>query len=89
MAPNEPARMTLRDAEVLRGYLRLMAMSERALANAAGVGHATVNHLLTGRRTTCSARTAQAIESALACPRGLFFAPTGPRSRRLSSAPGR
>jgi transcriptional regulator with XRE-family HTH domain len=80
-----PTGMTLRDAEALRGYLRLMSMSERRLARRAGVGHATVNHLLSGRRTTCSARTAQAIESALECPAGLFFAPTrSPASERVA-----
>jgi hypothetical protein len=75
------AGMTLRDADALRSYLRLMAMSERRLAVAAGVGHATINHLLSGRRTTCSPQTAEAIESVLACPQGLFFAPAGPNRR--------
>ena len=70
-----PNGMTLRDAEALRGYLRLMSMSERRLARRAGIGHATLNHLLSGRRTTCSVDTAKAIESALECPDGLFFAP--------------
>ena len=80
-----PSGMTLRDAEALRGYLRLMSMSERRLARRAGIGHATLNHLLSGRRTTCSARTADAIEAALACPAGLFFAPaTRSRSGRVS-----
>ena len=68
--------MTLRDPEALRRYVRLMAMSERALAGAAGIGHATLSHLLSGRRATCSTATAQAIESALQAPQGLFFAPT-------------
>lgn len=76
-----PIGMTLRDADALRRYLRLMHMSERSLAVAAGVGHATVNHLLSGRRSTCSTRTAQAIESVLACPQGLFFAPSEGRRR--------
>lgn len=67
--------MRVRDPATLRAYLRLMGMSERALALRAGVGHATVSHLLSGRRGTCSRQTAQAIESALACPRGLFFEP--------------
>lgn len=69
--------MTLRDADALRGYLRLMSMSERQLARRAGIGHATLNHLLSGRRTYCSVRTAEAIEEVLACPAGLFFAPAG------------
>jgi hypothetical protein len=65
--------MRLRDRDTLRGYLSLLGMSERALAARADVGHATLNHLLTGRRMSCTAHTAEAIESALGCPPGLFF----------------
>jgi len=74
-----PRGMTIRDPDALRAYLRLLDLSERALATRAGVGHATVNHLLSGRRTTCSTETAVAIEAALACPPGLFFAPAQPK----------
>ena len=74
------SRMILRDADTLRGYVRLLNMSERELAGRAGLGHATLNHLLSGRRETCSVETAVALERALACPDGLFFAPmTTPR----------
>jgi transcriptional regulator with XRE-family HTH domain len=72
----------VRDTAALQAYLRLLGMSERALALRAGIGHATVNHLMSGRRTTCSARTAAAIETALACPPGLFFEPARTVSRR-------
>ena len=71
--------MRVRDPNALRAYLRLLGLSERALAMRAGVGHATVNHLLSGRRTACTRRTADAIEGALACPRGLFFEPAANR----------
>ena len=74
--------MRVRDPGALRAYLRLLGLSERALALRAGVGHATVNHLMSGRRTTCSARTAVAIEAVLACPPGLFFEPSRPVSER-------
>jgi epoxyqueuosine reductase QueG len=67
--------MRLRDREALRAYLRLMAVSERNLAARAGIGHATLNHLLTGRRVTCTVGTARAVETALSCPLGLFFEP--------------
>jgi transcriptional regulator with XRE-family HTH domain len=73
--------MRVRDPGALRAYLRLLGLSERALAMRAGVGHATVNHLVSGRRATCSARTACAIESALACPPGLFFDTGGVKER--------
>jgi transcriptional regulator with XRE-family HTH domain len=77
--------MRVRDPGALRAYLRLLGLSERALALRAGVGHATVNHLMSGRRATCSRRTACAIERALACPPGLFFEPT---DVRVGSSPG-
>lgn len=74
--------MQIRDPVVMRAYLRLLGVSEREFAERAGVGHATVNHLLSGRRRGCSLRTAAAIEAALGCPPGLFFEPR-------SATPGR
>lgn len=67
--------MRVRDRATMRGYVRLMRLSERALAAQAGVGHATVNHLLSGRRETCSPETAEAIEYVLGCASGVFFEP--------------
>ena len=75
MRAGQAAPMRIRDREALRAYLRLLRLSERGLADRAGVGHATVNHLLSGRRLTCSPRTARAIEKVLACPDGVFFEP--------------
>jgi transcriptional regulator with XRE-family HTH domain len=63
----------VRDPVAMRAYLRLLGLSEREFAERAGIGHATVNHLLSGRRRGCTQRTAAAIETALGCPRGLFF----------------
>jgi transcriptional regulator with XRE-family HTH domain len=77
--------MRLRDPDTLRAYLRLLPLSERALAARAGVAHATVNHLLSGRRSTCSPQTAHAIEAILLCPSGLFFEPSDARSLNRSS----
>ena len=71
------ARMRLRDREVFAGYIALLGVSERAFAEAAGLSHSTVNHLVSGRRSTCSAATAHAIERALRCPPGLMFAIDG------------
>jgi len=68
--------MRVRDRETLRAYIRLAGLSERSLAARAGIGHATVNHLLSGRRTTCSPDTAAAIAAVLGCPQGVFFAPS-------------
>jgi transcriptional regulator with XRE-family HTH domain len=77
--------MQLRDRDTLRAYLRLLNLSERGLASRAGIGHATLNHLLSGRRSTCSPLTAAAIEAALACPAGLFFQSSDGRHSSQSS----
>lgn len=76
--------MLIRDLSALRSYVQLMGLSQRALAVRAGVAPATVNHLMSGRRHGCSRHTAAAIETALQCPTGLFFAPS---RRELSHAP--
>jgi transcriptional regulator with XRE-family HTH domain len=65
--------MQLRSREALIVYLEASGMSERQLARVAGLGHATVNHLVTGRRTRCSVATARAIETALKCAPGTLF----------------
>lgn len=78
----------VRDVQALRAYVRLLGLSQRRLAAEAGVGHATLNHLLSGRRRRCSSATADAIETALGCPAGLFFAPADRTSERvLESGP--
>jgi len=71
----------VRDPVAMRSYLRLLGISEREFAERAGIGHATVNHLLSGRRSGCTKRTALAIETALGCPQGLFFEPGSAGSR--------
>jgi DNA-binding Xre family transcriptional regulator len=67
--------MQLRSRRALADYIDLLGISERQLARTAGLSHSTVNHLVTGRRESCSLRTAVAIERALDCPPGLLFAP--------------
>ncbi|HEY2165567.1 MAG TPA: hypothetical protein VGH01_00255 [Jatrophihabitantaceae bacterium] len=76
-----PFAMQVRDRATLRAYLGLMQLSERGLAQRAGLAHATVNHVLSGRRDRCSAHTATAIEQALCAPPGLFFEPVARRRR--------
>lgn len=45
------------------------------LARRAGLKPGVVGHLVSRRRATCSLKTAQAIEEALACPSGFLFEP--------------
>jgi transcriptional regulator with XRE-family HTH domain len=73
--------MQLRSREALIVYLEATGMSERQLARVAGLGHATVNHLVTGRRTRCSVATARAIETALGCAPGTLFEQLDPDER--------
>jgi plasmid maintenance system antidote protein VapI len=78
--------MQLRSRDTLIICLEATGMSERQLARVAGLGHATVNHLVTGRRTRCSPATARAIETALGCAPGVLFEPqyrADPRQHRF------
>ncbi|HEX2904713.1 MAG TPA: helix-turn-helix transcriptional regulator [Jatrophihabitans sp.] len=74
--------MQLRSRRALGDYIDLLGMSERELARSAGLSHSTVNHLVTGRRDSCSLATAVAIERVLGCPPGLLFAATSEAERR-------
>jgi len=65
----------LTSRQVLRQYMEFRQETNRSLAEKAGLGYAIVGHLRSGKRNTCSPRTARAIEEALACPPGLLFVP--------------
>jgi transcriptional regulator with XRE-family HTH domain len=81
----------LRSRDALIICLEATGMSERQLARVAGLGHATVNHLVTGRRNRCSLATARAIETALGCAAGLLFEEIhddDPQWERLGSQTG-
>lgn len=73
--------MRLRSRQALVACLEFSGMSERELARTADLGHATVNHLITGRRSACSLRTARVIEGVLACGPGTLFAPESETER--------
>jgi transcriptional regulator with XRE-family HTH domain len=65
--------MRLRDRQLLAQLVEGTGLSERELARQAGLGHATLNHLLTARRESCSVATALALSSALLCPPTVLF----------------
>jgi DNA-binding CsgD family transcriptional regulator len=65
--------MQLRSREAFVICLEASGMSERQLARVAGLSHATVNHLITGRRTGCTLATAVAIEATLGVGPGTLF----------------
>lgn len=66
--------MQLRSRETLVECLEVSGLSERQLARSAPLGHATVNHLVTGRRRSCSLTTAIAIERVFGVSPGTLFA---------------
>lgn len=63
--------------QVLRQYMEFRGETNRSLAEKCGpgVGRAIVSHLRSGQRTTCTGRTANAIERALNAPPGSLFVP--------------
>lgn len=65
--------MRLRNRLVLGAFVDNAGMSEREVVRRADLSHSTVNHLITGRRTTCTLTTALAIAQALQCPIGALF----------------
>lgn len=67
--------MRLKSPQMLRQYMAYKRVNIRELARAAGVARATVGHLHSGARSTCSPKTARAIEEALQAPPGLMFDP--------------
>ena len=58
-------RAWLRDRQTLAEVVSHSGLSERELARQASLGHSTVNHLLTGRRRSCSLHTARMIAGIL------------------------
>lgn len=61
-------RAWLRDRKVLAELVDLCGLSEREISRQAQLAPATVNHLLTGRRQSCSEATAHAIAGVIGVP---------------------
>ena len=68
--------MRLKDRRMLHQYMEYKRMKIRELAKAAGVSRATIGHLHSGKRSTCSPTTARRVEEALGAPAGLLFVAT-------------
>ncbi len=68
--------MKLKSRQLLADYIGPSGLniSGAELARRAGLKPAIVGHLISGRRVSCSKKTAVAIEGALKCPTGLLFA---------------
>lgn len=66
----------LKSRRALNEYAEFHHLSGRALARKAKLGPAIVGHLMSGRRNTCSLKTARALEEALGCPSGFLFEPS-------------
>ena len=73
----------------LRGYMDLRNETNRSLAEKTRgeAGRAIIGHLRSGQRTSCSPRTARAIEEALGVlPGSLFEVDVAARTRRKEVA---
>lgn len=68
----------LRNRLVLGAFLDNAGLSEREVARRAGLSHSTINHLMTGRRATCTTSTAAAIARVVGCPVGALFIAENP-----------
>ncbi|HTZ42845.1 MAG TPA: helix-turn-helix transcriptional regulator [Jatrophihabitans sp.] len=78
--------MLVRSREALIECLEVAGLSERELARIAPLGHATVNHLVTGRRASCSLTTAIAIERVFDVQPGTLFAAESELERHALTA---
>lgn len=63
----------IRDAELLRSFMKSRSFSTARLARYAGCHRSFIGHLMTGARTTCSPQLAFRIEEALGVPGGIIF----------------
>lgn len=79
--------MKLKSPQMLKQYMEYKRLNIRSLAKTANISHSTVGHLHSGARSTCSPRSARAIEEALQAPPGLLFDPIPSNvSREVGSA---
>lgn len=64
-------------AQALNQYMEFRKETNRSLATKTGpgVGREIIGHLRSGKRRTCSPKTARAIEEALNAPPGSLFVP--------------
>lgn len=71
--------MRLQSIELLRAFVGPEAnkkMSQRKLARYAGVHDSFINHLTSGRRTSCTPAVARRIAEALEVPLEVLFVPS-------------
>lgn len=77
----------LADKETLRLLMRRTGdgrpVSIRGLAEAAGVHHSTIGHLLTGAQDTASSAVAQAVADRIGCDRAVLWIEDGRTARSL------
>lgn len=75
--------MKLTSANTLRALMEQKDFSRRRLARYCGLASSgMIDHLLSGRRTSCSPRLAQRIVEALDVPLSVLFVPKVPSSTR-------
>jgi hypothetical protein len=81
--------MKLTSSEILRAFVgpeESKKISGRKLARAAGCHPSFIDHLLTGRRKSCTPVMASRIAEVLGVPVEILFAPSIPRDKRRGDA---
>jgi len=77
--------MKLVSADLLRAFVgpeQTKKISGRKLARAAGCHPSFIDHLLQGRRRSCTPVMAQRIAEVIGVPVEVLFVPTKPRNKR-------
>lgn len=71
--------MKLTSADTLRALMKQKGLSRRVLARYCGLaGSGMIDHLLDGRKTSCTPKLAENIAEALDVPLSILFVPTLP-----------
>lgn len=73
--------------EAFRQYMQFRGETNVSLGQKAGVSKAIVGHLRSGQRTSCTGKTANAIERALNAPPGSLFLIDLTNGSRVASRP--
>lgn len=77
--------MQLKSHRALKEFMEYRGFKTAySLASAAGLKPGVVGHIVAKRRTSCSLKTARALEEALGCPPNFLFEP---RLSQVADAP--
>lgn len=80
--------MRLASSDTLRALMAQKGFSHRRLARYCGLkGPGMIDHLVSGRRTSCTPKLAERIAEALDVPLSVLFVPSAPSVSRSGNKP--